>query len=659
MRIAGASGHIDIRVRRVARAAEESAVLTLLNRLVARPSFIAIVAATLLTSSCTSGVGSYDLAAFDNSSAAGQYLKARYAASQQQVGLAAEAYSSAAAFAPQDTSLLQRTFFYELAAGNISDATPYAEKLLLPEFQSADATLDQSAGMLPGLAKPEFTVAAELIRSGDYEAAQALLSEDFDGRAASTLAYLVNAWMVYETEGLDAGLAAMNPSGRADIYPSFTPLHQAMMLDLGGREEEAEAAYQLALSAISPQSAIVAYADFLGRGAATGENTREQALSLYRKLSEDTGLLRRAGRLGLARLGEPLARESRTTRQLENTKIPRAVNNGREGAALAFYSFAWGSYEQIISQQNAAQRAGFNNMQAALNTPLAFAQLAAYLNLDLDEAHYVIGAIFTSYEQPEQAIEAFEKIDFDNPFYEFAQMDIADAWILLGENDRALSSLQDFTGKDTLTPDARSKVASLLTDAGADEEADAAQTEAIRIAEQLTSSESERFSLWRYYFARGATRIEAGRWADGEADLKKAVELSPDQPYVLNFLGYSWAERGENLDAAFDMIEKALSLEPTSGAITDSLGWAHYQRGNYAEAVKHLERAVTLEPSDAVITDHLGDAYWQTGRPVEARYEWRRALSLDPDTDLQAAIERKLADEVVSPAASIAAGSAR
>ncbi|MCI5047810.1 MAG: tetratricopeptide repeat protein [Aquisalinus sp.] len=632
--------------------------MTLLNRLVARPSLIALFTATLMTSSCTVGAGSYDLAAFDNTSAAGQYLKARFAASQQQVGIAAAAYGSAAQFAPQDTSLLQRTFFYELASGNISDATPYAEKLLLPEFQTTDAAIDQSSGMLPGLAKPEFTVAAELIRKGNYEEARTLLSQDFDGRAASTLAYLVNGWMIFETDGLDAGLAALDPSGRSDIYPSFTPLHQAMMLDLGGRHEDAEAAYQLALSAISPQAAIVAYADYLGRRADVSAQAREDALSLYRKLSEDSGILRRAGRIGLARLGEPLDGESRTTLQLANTDVPRAVSDGRDGAAFAFYSFAWGSYEQIIRQQNAAQRSGFNNMQAALNTPLAFAQLAAHLNPDLDEAHYVIGAIFTSYEQPQKAIRAFNRIDFDNPFFEFAQMDIADAWLALDENDKALKSLQGFTAKDALTPDARSKLASLLTEAGDDAGADLAQTEAIRIADQLSSSESQRFSLWRYYFARGATRIEAGRWEEGEADLEKAVSLSPDQPYVLNFLGYSWAERGENLDAAFEMIEKALSLEPTSGAITDSLGWAYYQQGNYTEAVKHLERAVTLEPSDPVITDHLGDAYWQTGRPVEARYEWRRALTLDPDADLQAAIEQKLAYEIVTPGVARASDSA-
>ena len=148
--------------------------------------------------------------------------------------------------------------------------------------------------------------------------------------------------------------------------------------------------------------------------------------------------------------------------------------------------------------------------------------------------------------------------------------------------------------------------------------------------------------VWRYYIARAASLLQLDEWPRAEADLKRAVEIAPEEPTALNYLGYSWAERGENLEEAFSLIEKAVSLQPDSGAIIDSLGWAHYQLGDYDEAVGHLEQAAALEPGDPVITDHLGDVYWRLGRKTEARFQWTRVLELEPDEKLQAAVERKL-----------------
>ncbi|MEX0645890.1 MAG: tetratricopeptide repeat protein, partial [Parvularculaceae bacterium] len=147
---------------------------------------------------------------------------------------------------------------------------------------------------------------------------------------------------------------------------------------------------------------------------------------------------------------------------------------------------------------------------------------------------------------------------------------------------------------------------------------------------------------WRYYVARGGSLLELGRWPEAESDLKRAVEIAPEEPAALNYLGYSWAERGVNLEEAFSLIEKAVALQPESGAIIDSLGRAHYQLGRYAKAVGHLEEAVRLEPGDPTITDHLGDVYWRLGRETEARYQWRRALTLDPPEKLKASVEIKI-----------------
>jgi len=142
-----------------------------------------------------------------------------------------------------------------------------------------------------------------------------------------------------------------------------------------------------------------------------------------------------------------------------------------------------------------------------------------------------------------------------------------------------------------------------------------------------------------------AQPADAERMADKAkraADFLKALDFSPDQPYVLNYLAYSWVDRGENFDRALDMLNKAVEQKPEDGYIVDSLGWVYFRLGKFDKAVENLEKAVELVPEDAVINDHLGDAYWRVGRHNEARFQWQRALNLKPDKDQVAPIETKL-----------------
>ena len=147
---------------------------------------------------------------------------------------------------------------------------------------------------------------------------------------------------------------------------------------------------------------------------------------------------------------------------------------------------------------------------------------------------------------------------------------------------------------------------------------------------------------WFLYYARGITYEQTDNWPLAEADFMKALELKPNDPFVLNYLGYSWIDRGINYDKARSMIEKAVEQRPDDGFLVDSLGWAHYLGGEYEKAVEVLERAVALQPGDATINDHLGDAYWQVGRTIEARFKWRHTLDLDADDALVAAVHKKL-----------------
>jgi Flp pilus assembly protein TadD len=149
---------------------------------------------------------------------------------------------------------------------------------------------------------------------------------------------------------------------------------------------------------------------------------------------------------------------------------------------------------------------------------------------------------------------------------------------------------------------------------------------------------------WSLFYSRGTCYERLKDWPPAEADLQKALKLYPDQPMVLNYLGYSWVDQNRNLKEGMSLIEKAVALKPDDGYIVDSLGWAHFKLGNFKEAVRFLERAVELKPEDPVLNDHLGDALWRVGREREARFQWDQALTLEPEPDEVEKIKKKLTE---------------
>jgi len=160
---------------------------------------------------------------------------------------------------------------------------------------------------------------------------------------------------------------------------------------------------------------------------------------------------------------------------------------------------------------------------------------------------------------------------------------------------------------------------------------------------------------WVFYYFRGICYERSKQWPKSEADLKKALSMQPEQPLVLNYLGYSWIDQGINLDDGMAMIKKAVQQRPDDGYIVDSLGWAYYRIGNYEEAVKNLERAIELKPDDPTINDHLGDAYWRIGRSLEAQFQWAHARDLKPDPEELPKILAKIRDGLPDDSASSAA----
>jgi Flp pilus assembly protein TadD len=202
-------------------------------------------------------------------------------------------------------------------------------------------------------------------------------------------------------------------------------------------------------------------------------------------------------------------------------------------------------------------------------------------------------------------------------------------------NDEALEIARQTLAR-TDNRNIRVQLADLLQSLDRDGEAEAT------FSDVISADEAKGEYDWRIYFARGGARERLGEWPRAENDLQTAMSLNPNDPTIMNYLGYSWIDRGINLDEGLSLIEGALRLDPNNGAITDSLGWAHYKLGNYERAIFYLERATELEPDISEILDHLGDAYWQVGRFKEAGYQWERALKYATTEDEIALLESKL-----------------
>jgi Flp pilus assembly protein TadD len=243
-----------------------------------------------------------------------------------------------------------------------------------------------------------------------------------------------------------------------------------------------------------------------------------------------------------------------------------------------------------------------------------------------------------------EAIETYRGVGADTPFSWPARLRIASSYQSLDEVDAAEQLLRGMAAERPERHDALLHLGQLLRAEERFAEAVEAYDEAMgRLGEVQPRH-------WSLFYFRGISLERSDQWARAEADFLKALELQPEEPYVLNYLGYSWVDRGENLVKGREMLLRAVELRPEDGFIVDSLGWVYYRLGRYEEAVQQLERAVELRPQDPVINDHLGDAYWRADRRREARFQWRHALALGAEPDLVAVIDRKLADGLLDGA---------
>jgi tetratricopeptide (TPR) repeat protein len=271
---------------------------------------------------------------------------------------------------------------------------------------------------------------------------------------------------------------------------------------------------------------------------------------------------------------------------------------------------------------------------------LLYARIAEAIRPGHVDAVITVAELLERMEQYELAIAAYRQVPREHPSFHVAELGRAEVLRRDNRPDAAIEVLDQLVQTNPDLADVHIAAGDLYR---TQEDYAKAVTSYDRAVELLEERDNPQ---WFVHYARAISHERQDNWEEAEADFRRALELNPGHPQVLNYLGYSMVEQRVNLDEALDMIERAVSEQPESGYIVDSLGWALYRLGRYDEAIGHMERAAELMPTDPVINDHLGDVLWAVGRKAEARFQWKRALSLhesDPSPDLEPdRVRRKL-----------------
>lgn len=518
-------------------------------------------------------------------SAAGPYLAAREAMRDNNFTAAAGYLMSAIVADPDNPWLIESAIAAHVGTGAVLQATPLAERMRAGNWQSQ-------------LAHMVLTAAA--VEADDWAA---VLAELDAGRGVSPLTdALTRAWALAGAGDMGAALDAFDGIIATPGMRSFGLYHKALALAFAGDFEGADAILSLPASEGMQRTrrAVMAHAQVLsqlGRG--------DEGLALIDTTFPNTT------EPGLAQLRASLAAGEAVPWSL--------VRSPRMGLAETYYSVAGA----IVDETDDA------SVLFHLRTALA-------LDPDHVDATLLAAQILERLGQYGLARAAYAAVPVAHPAFPLAELGRAEALRREGDIGAAIEVLSALTRDRPEMAAAHGRLGDYLRAESRLDEALAAYDTALSLTPAADPGR------WRLHYVRGVAHFRADDWPAAEADFVAALDLAPDQAAVLNFYGYCLVERGERLDAALDMIERAVRADPQNGAIVDSLGWAYFRLGRFDEAVAQLERAVSLEPGDPVVNDHLGDAFWAVGREREARFQWARALSYGPEEAEAPRIRRKL-----------------
>ena len=519
---------------------------------------------------------------------AGSYLAARHASVERDATAASAFYRAALRSDPKNSELLDRAFIAALADGDIDEAVKLADRILSVDKNNRVARL---------------VAGVRALKQKQYGVAQQNVNQSIRGPITDLVATLVAGWASYGAGHTQTAISNIDKLTGPEWYPIFKDLHTGMIYELANKQKEAgarfERAYKLDDSALRVSDA---YARWLSRN-----KDAAAATAVY------------------AGFDKKLARHPLVVEGIRETKagkkLPPLAENPQQGAAEALYGIG----------ASLTRRGGED-------LALVYLQLALYLNPNHSLALLSLADLYESVKKPAMAIKVYERVPANSPLKRNAQIQLATDLDAVDRTDEGIKILQGVVADDPKDLEAIMALGNIerarkkFTDCG--------DTYTKGIDAQAGSEKPN----WVFYYFRGICFERSKQWAKAEVDLKKALEMQPEQPHVLNYLGYSWIDQGVNLDEAMKMIRRAVDQRPDDGYIVDSLGWAYYRIADYENAVKHLERAIDLKPEDPTINDHLGDAYWRVGRTLEAKFQWAHARDLKPEPDELPKIEAKLRD---------------
>ena len=536
---------------------------------------------------------------------AGSYLAARQAAFDSDYSAAARYFTRALARDPGNPKLLEDATLSQLAIGDLPRAVPTARKM------EADGLTSQIAQMV---------LVADEVENGSYDALLSRLDED---RGVGPLVDgLLRGWAHLGAGAAKDALAAFDTLAAERGLSGFALYHKALALAVVGDFEGAEAI-------------------FADDGAGPLQMTRRATIARMQVLSQ-LGRNDEALTLLTTLFGpdlDPALRNMRDRMEAGETLRFDFVTSPKDGVAEVFFTVA----------------AALSN-EAGADYTLIYSRVAEYLRPDHTDALLLSAQMLENLDRFELAVDTYKRLPRTDPSYHAAELGRAEALRRAGKTDAAVEVLEQLAETHGDLPIVHMTLGDMMRQVKDYEAAVGAYTRALELFGEPGPDQ------WFIFYARAISHERQDEWPEAEADFRRALELNPEQPQVLNYLGYSLVEKQQKLDEALDMIERAVAARPDSGYIVDSLGWVLYRLGRYEEAVGHMERAAELMPTDPVVNDHLGDVYWAVGRTLEARFQWKRALSfygtaetsddVDPDRirrKLEVGLDQVLEEEGAPP----------
>jgi tetratricopeptide (TPR) repeat protein len=520
-------------------------------------------------------------------SATGSFMAGQQALKDLRTDEAARYFFQAAQSDWENALLVERAFIAFAADGQIGQAASTAKHLL---------DLDNDNELA------ELIVATEALKERRYDAAERMLNalgqDSFTGITASIL----RAWALVgdnRKAEADRALDELGESGLED----FLVFHRALMAEAAGQTDEA---IRLAGQAFDNEPYVA------------------RVVEVYARILANAGRFDEAKDVIAQFEGEGLTHPivSIVKRQVDAGQRPGVfATNVQVGAAEMFHGIGV-----------ALARDGSRDLS------IVFLRMGLYLDPSADVISLALGQILDAAGQHDAANRIYEAVPANSAMKSTAVVRVATNLDAMGDREEALRRLGNIVAAQPDDLDAVSVLGDLLRTDEQYAKAAEAYTKALAITGGNSAPD------WRFYYVRGIAYERNKEWPKAEADFLKALELNPDQPAVLNYLGYSWIDKDMHLERALEMIEKAVAASPQDGYIVDSLGWAFYKLGRIDEAVKTLEQAVLMMPTDPEINDHLGDAYWKAGRRLEARFQWNVATSVDTVGTVKERAAPKLAE---------------